>query len=89
MSLFPDEDVLTKEIETWRGFIDKLPSDEDKAVLTKLLNDCYKYSVAINSHAETHPFASESSIMALLLTQHELINQLKLMMEPASKQYTD
>jgi hypothetical protein len=77
MSLFPDEDVLTKEIETWRGFIDKLPSDEDKAVLTKLLNDCYKYSVAINNHAETHPFSSESLIMALLLTQHKLINHLK------------
>jgi hypothetical protein len=89
MSLFPDEDVLTKEIETWRGFIDKLPTDEDKAVLTKLLNDCYKYSVAINSHAKTHPFSSESLIMSLLLTQHKLINQLKLMMEPASKQYTD
>ena len=26
--------VLTKEIETWRGFIDNLPSDEDKVVLT-------------------------------------------------------
>jgi hypothetical protein len=70
------------------GFIDKLPSDEDKAVLTKLLNDCYKYSVAINSHTETHPFSSESLIMSLLLTQHKLINQLKLMMQPASKQYT-
>jgi hypothetical protein len=80
MSLFPDENVLTREIETWRGFIDKLPSDEDKAVLTKLLNDCYKYSVAINSHAETHPFVSESLIMALLLTQHKLINHLKSMM---------
>jgi len=80
MSLFPDEDVLTKEIETWRGFIDQLSSDEDKAILTKLLNDCYKYSVAINSHAETHPFPSESLIMALLLTQHKLINHLKSMM---------
>lgn len=77
MSLFPDEDVLTKEIETWRGFIEKLQSDEDKAVLTKLLNDCYKYSVAINSHAQMHPFPSESLIMALLLTQHKLINHLK------------
>jgi hypothetical protein len=76
MSLFPDEDVLTKEIETWRGFIDKLPIDEDKAVLTKLLNDCYKYSVAINSHAETHPFSSESLIMALLLSQHKMIKWL-------------
>ena len=26
--------VLTKEIETWRRFIDNLPSDEDKVVLT-------------------------------------------------------
>jgi hypothetical protein len=77
MSLFPDEDLLTKEIETWRGFIDKLASNGDKAVLTKLLNDCYKYSVAINSHAETHPFSSESLIMALLLTQHKVINKLK------------
>ena len=33
MSLFQDEDVLTKEIETWRGFIDKLTTDEDIAVL--------------------------------------------------------
>ena len=41
MSLFPDEDVLTKEIETWRGFIDKLPSDEDKDVFTKLLDNCH------------------------------------------------
>ena len=30
---------------TRRGFIDKLSSDEDKLVLTKLLNECYKYSV--------------------------------------------
>ena len=44
MSLFPDEDVLTKEIETWCGFIDKLPSDEDKDVFTKLLDNCYKYA---------------------------------------------
>ena len=51
MSLFPDEDVLTKEIETWQGFIDGLPFDKDKAVLTKLLDDCYKYSIAINDQA--------------------------------------
>ena len=80
MSLFPDEDVLTKEIETWRGFIDKLTTDEDKAILTKLLNDCYKYSVAINNHAQEHPFPAESLIMSLLLTQHKLINHLKSML---------
>jgi hypothetical protein len=54
MSLFPYEDVLTKEIESWKGFIDKFPSDEDKAVFTKLLNDFYKYPVAMNNHAQLH-----------------------------------
>ena len=81
MSLFPDEDVLTKEIETWRDFIDKLPSDEDKAVLTKLLDNCHKYSVAINNYTQLHPFPSEALIMALLLEQHKLIEKLKSMMQ--------
>jgi hypothetical protein len=76
MSLFPDEDVLTREIEIWRRFIEKLLSD-DKVVFTKLLNDCYKYSVAINNQAKLHPFPAESLIIALLLTQHKLINHLK------------
>jgi hypothetical protein len=81
MSLFPDEDILTKEIETWRGFIDKLPTDEDKSILTKLLNDCYRYSIAINNHSQMHPFPSESLIMSLLLLQHKLINHLKSMIQ--------
>jgi hypothetical protein len=79
MSLFPNEEVLTKEIETWRGFIDELPTDDDKVVLVKLLDSCYKYSVAINNRAQTHPFPVESLIMALLLTQEKLINHLKSM----------
>ena len=81
MSLFPDEDVLTKEIETWREFIAKLPSDEDKTILTKLLNDCYKYSLAMNNHAQIHLFLSESLIMGLLLTQHKVINHLKSLIQ--------
>jgi hypothetical protein len=85
MSLFPDEDVLTKEIEAWRGFIEKLPEDEDKAVLIKLLNSCYKYSLAMNEHTQEHPFPSETLIMTLLLTQHKLIIQLKSMMQSRNK----
>jgi hypothetical protein len=85
LSLFPDEDVLTKEIETWRGFIDKLPEDEDKAVLIKLLNSCYKYSLAMNEHTQEHPFPSETLIMTLLLTQHKLIIQLKSMIQSRNK----
>ena len=83
MSLFPDEDILTKEIEAWRGFVEKLPSEDDKAIMTKLLNDCYKYAVAINSH--DHPFPAEAVIMTLLLSQHKLIDQLKSMMQSTSR----
>jgi hypothetical protein len=82
MSLFPDEDILTKEIESWRGFIDKLPSDKDKVVFAKLLDDCYVYALAINNHAKTHPFPTESLIVSLLLTQHKLINHLKSISSP-------
>ncbi len=38
MSLFPYEDVLTKEIEAWKDFADKLPSDNDRVIFIKLLN---------------------------------------------------
>ena len=48
LSLFPDEDILTKEIESWKGFADRLP-DKDREIFTKMLNDCYKYSKAINA----------------------------------------
>jgi hypothetical protein len=58
MSLFPEEDVLIREIETWRRIIEKLPTDEDIVKLTKLLDSCYEYTVAMNNHAKEHPFPS-------------------------------
>jgi hypothetical protein len=51
------------------------PSDKDKAVLTKLLESCYKYSLAMNEHFQEHPFLSEALITALLLEQ-QLIDKL-------------
>jgi hypothetical protein len=54
MSLFPHEDILTKEIASWKGFADRLP-DEDRKTFLKMLNDCYRYSKAIN--ARGGPFA--------------------------------
>ena len=46
MSLFPNEDVLTKEIESWKSFGDRLSSKEDRELFEKMLNDCYKYAAA-------------------------------------------
>jgi hypothetical protein len=75
MSLFPYDDILTKEIEAWSGFTDKLPSDDHRVIFAKLLNDCYRYAAAINS--QEHPFPAESVIIALLLSQHKIISYLK------------
>ena len=74
MSLFPEEDIPTKEIESWRGFADSLKSEEDKNLFLTMLNDCQKYALAIN--AKGMPFPTEPLIMALLLTQHNMIGWL-------------
>src|ERR671910_2351334 len=74
MSLFPEEDIPTKEIESWKGFADSIKSEEDKNLFLTMLNDCKKYALAINTK-ET-PFPTEPLIMALLLTQHKMISWL-------------
>jgi hypothetical protein len=73
-SLFPNKDILTKEIESWTSFEASLSSQEDRKLFMSMLNDCYKYSVAIN--AKGHPFPTEPLIMALLLSQHKMIDWL-------------
>jgi len=74
MSLFPKEDILTKEIGSWKGFADSLPAEEERETFMKMLNDCYKYAKAINTKAQ--PFPSEPLIMALLFSQHKMIEWL-------------
>jgi hypothetical protein len=75
MSLFPNEDILTKEIELWRSFVGSLSSTEDRDLFSNMLNDCYKYAAAINAKGE--PFPTEPLIMALLLSQHKMIDWLR------------
>jgi hypothetical protein len=75
MSLFPDEDnLLTKEIESWKGFADSLNSREYKELFNKMLNNCYRYATAINTKIQ--PFPTEPLIMALLSSQHKMIDWL-------------
>ena len=76
MSLFPQENVLTKEIESWRVFADSIKSEEDKKLFLEMLEKCQKYSVAIN--AKGKPFPTEPLVMALLLEQHKMINWLEI-----------
>jgi hypothetical protein len=48
LSLFPNEDILTKEIESWKAFSNNLNADNRELFIT-MLNDCYKYATAINA----------------------------------------
>ena len=63
MNLFRDEGILTKEIESCKGFTDRLSSEDIKAFLN-MLNGCYKYSKAIN--AKGWPFPTEPVIMTIV-----------------------
>jgi hypothetical protein len=65
--------IFTKEIESWKGFADSLHAD-NRELFISMLNDCYKYSAAINAKGE--PFPAEPLIMALLLSQHKMIDWL-------------
>ena len=76
MSLFPNQDVTTKEIQSWKGFADSLNSQEYKELFNKMLNDCYKYAEAIDAKGK-EPFPTEPLIMALLLSQNKMIEWLK------------
>ena len=74
MSLFPKEDILTKEIQSWKGVVDSLHID-NRELFMDMLNDCYKYATAIN--AKGQPFPTEPLLMALLLlSQHKMIDWL-------------
>jgi hypothetical protein len=72
LSLFPNEDILTKEIESWKAFVDSFSSKEDGELFKTMLNDdCYKFAAAIN--VKRQQFSAEPLIMALLLSQHKMI----------------
>ena len=72
MSLFPNEEIITKEIESWKGFADSLPA-EDRRTFTKVLNDCSKYAKAINAKGQP----AEPVIMSLVFSQHKIIEWLE------------
>jgi hypothetical protein len=75
LSLFPNNHILTKEIESWKCFADGLSSKEDRELFKTILNDCYKYaSATINAKGQLFP--SELLIKALLLlSQHKMIDR--------------
>jgi hypothetical protein len=73
MALFPNDDILAKEIEAWKGFADGLRA-EDQKIFRQMLSKCYKHIRAINAKGESFP--TESVLMSLVLSQQQLIEFL-------------
>jgi hypothetical protein len=73
MTLFPNEDILSQEIESWKGFTDCL-REEDRVLFLQMLDECYQYINSINSKGEY--FSTESVLMSLVFVQHKIINWL-------------
>jgi len=73
MALFPNDDLLAKEIEAWRGFSDGLRA-EDQKVFEQMLKQCYKHIKAINAKGDAFP--TESILMSLVLSQQQIIEFL-------------
>jgi hypothetical protein len=73
MTLFPNEDILAREVESWRGFADAL-REEDRVLFLRMLDECYQFINSINSKGEY--FSTESLLMSLVFVQHKIINWL-------------
>ena len=67
-SLFPYQDILTKEIETWKGYSDCLRK-KDRELFEQMLKNCYKYSSSITAKGED--YSTESLLMSLLFEQYK------------------
>ena len=73
MSLFPDKDILSREIESWRGFADSLRA-EDRVLFNRMCDECYAYAAAIDAKGELFP--AEALLMTLVFVQHKMIDLL-------------
>jgi hypothetical protein len=71
--LFPNEDILTREIQAWSGFAEAL-REEDRVLFLRMLKQCYKYVDSINSKGEY--YSTESLLISLIFVQHKIINWL-------------
>jgi hypothetical protein len=73
LTFFPNEDILTREIQAWSGFADAL-REEDRVLFLRMLKQCYQYINSINSKGEY--YSTESLLISLIFVQHKIIDWL-------------
>ncbi|HZA70347.1 MAG TPA: hypothetical protein VE548_11670 [Nitrososphaeraceae archaeon] len=71
--MFPNDDILTKEIQAWSGFAEAL-REEDRILFLRMLQQCYQYIDSINSKGDY--YSTESLLISLVFIQHKIINWL-------------
>ena len=75
-NLFPYDNIITKEIDSWKNYADCLRK-QDRELFYKMLNRCYKYSPAITVQGKE--YSTTSALMSILLEHHkELLLQNKI-----------
>ncbi len=67
--LFPYQDILTKEIESWRNYSDCL-LQKDRDLFKEMLTNCYQYTPSIN--AKGKEYSTESLLMTILFELYKL-----------------
>jgi hypothetical protein len=66
-NLFPYDDIVTKEIDSWKSYADCLRK-QDRELFYKMLNRCYKYSSAITTKGKE--YSTTSVLISILLEHH-------------------
>lgn len=70
-NLFPYNDIITKEIESWKSYADCLRK-HDRELFYDMLKSCYKYSSAINAKVKEDYFSTTTAvIMSVLIEQYK------------------
>lgn len=68
-NLFPYDDIITKEIESWKSYADCLRKHE-RELFYDMLKSCYKYSSAINAKVNQDSFSTTTSVIMSILIEH-------------------
>ena len=75
MDLVPDDNILAKEIESWKGFEYAL-RQPNAALFNKMLTECLEnkeYAVAFKTKGQRD--SAESLLIALIFQQQKMISK--------------
>lgn len=74
----PKDKTYQKIMEQLDGFVEHLPSEEDRNLLARMVSDiCNKHYEAIKSMEGDDPSLMAPLIMALIADQNSMIDQLQ------------